>query len=95
MVSKKKRLYYDSQDWVIVNNPRIERGAYIIQDDTWDDWVIVPRPDEEDTASESGGEIISCQEMMALSDEERADSILSEPFEHMRIRLQRHLQRES
>ncbi|GKU03880.1 hypothetical protein FLAG1_06176 [Fusarium langsethiae] len=81
-------------DWVIVNNPRIERGAHITQENACDDRVMAPDPGKKDDASGAGGEIISCHEVMDLS-EDRADTILSEPFEHTSIRLQRHLQRDS
>ncbi|RGP65383.1 hypothetical protein FSPOR_7313 [Fusarium sporotrichioides] len=94
-IRKHKRLHYDSKDWVIVNNLRIERGVHITQEDACDDRVMAPDPGKKDDASGTGGEIINCHEVMDLSDEDRADTILSEPFEHTSIRLQRHLQRDS
>lgn len=94
MQSKKNRLFYNSRaakGWVIVNTPRIERGAYITYDDACDDPVMVSHPDEENTNSKEDEEIVSFEELMALSNDEHVDLILSEPSKHTRIRLQRHL----
>ncbi|RFN49803.1 hypothetical protein FIE12Z_5951 [Fusarium flagelliforme] len=93
MAKKKHRLYFDSRfekGWVVVNKPRIEYGVYVTHDDTWDDGVIV-YPDEDETYSHGDEEIISQLELMNLSSEDRANLILTEPFEHTCIRLRRHL----
>ncbi|CAG7563065.1 unnamed protein product [Fusarium equiseti] len=93
MAKKKHRLYFDSRfekGWVVVNKPRIEYGVYVTHDDTWDDGVIV-YPDEDETRPHGDEEIISQLELMNLSSKDRANLILTEPFEHMCIRLRRHL----
>ncbi|CEI61258.1 hypothetical protein FVEN_g6018 [Fusarium venenatum] len=60
-----------------------------------DDWVIVSRPGEKYTASRADSEITSYGDVMDFLDEDCAAFILSEPFEHACIRLQRHLQHDS
>ncbi|KAJ4017930.1 hypothetical protein NW752_001838 [Fusarium irregulare] len=92
MTKKKNRLYFDSRfdkSWVVVNEPRIEYGVYVTHDDTWDDGVIV-YPDEDETCPHGDEEIISQLELMNLSSDDRANLILTEPFEHTCIRLRRH-----
>ncbi|QPC58866.1 hypothetical protein HYE67_001097 [Fusarium culmorum] len=73
----------------------VECGAYVTQDDTWDEWELISRSGQEDAPPETGGEIISCHEVMNFPSDDRAASILSEPFENTCTRLQRHLERDS
>ncbi|CAF3526534.1 unnamed protein product [Fusarium graminearum] len=95
--NRRERLYYNlEKNRVVANNSSVECGAYVTQDDTWDEWEMISRPgQEEDATSEVGGEITSCREVMNLPGDDRAASILSEPFENTCTRLQRQLQRDS
>ncbi|KAM0298062.1 hypothetical protein ACHAPM_008758 [Fusarium culmorum] len=94
--NRRERLYYDpGKDRVVANNSSVECGAYVTQDDTWDEWELISRSGQEDVPPETGGEIISCHEVMNFPSDDRAASILSEPFENTCTRLQRHLERDS
>ncbi|UZP38039.1 hypothetical protein NXS19_005855 [Fusarium pseudograminearum] len=59
---------------------RVECGAYVTQDDTWDEWELISRPGQEDAPPRLA---------------EKSSAAVSEPFENTCTRLQRHLQRDS
>ncbi|PTD07148.1 hypothetical protein FCULG_00005209 [Fusarium culmorum] len=88
--NRRERLYYDpGKDRVVANNSSVECGAYVTQDDTWDEWELISRSGQEDVPPR-----LAEKSSAAMSDD-RAASILSEPFENTCTRLQRHLERDS